>query len=94
MSDPEKIEKTEEQWKQELDSETYRVTRQAGTEAAFGRALQAVKRGGSILSTCRKEALDTYNEVKSFFLYNSTNMPILNRIEKKLIKRKDKKAGE
>jgi peptide-methionine (R)-S-oxide reductase len=30
-----KIEKTEEQWKQELDSETYRVTRQAGTEAAF-----------------------------------------------------------
>ncbi|PCI73770.1 MAG: peptide-methionine (R)-S-oxide reductase [SAR86 cluster bacterium] len=35
VSDPEKIEKTEEQWKQELDSETYRVTRQAGTEAAF-----------------------------------------------------------
>lgn len=30
-----KMEKTEEQWKQELDSETYRITRQAGTEAAF-----------------------------------------------------------
>ena len=35
MSDREKVEKTEEQWRQELDVETYRVTRQAGTEAAF-----------------------------------------------------------
>ena len=35
MSDTEKVKKTEEQWKQELDSETYRITRQAGTEAAF-----------------------------------------------------------
>ena len=68
--------------------------KRVGRNIAFGRALQAVKRGGSILSKCRKEAIDTYNEVKSFFLYNSTNIPILNRIEKKLIKRKDKKAGE
>ncbi len=30
-----KIEKTEDQWKAELDSETYRITREAGTEAAF-----------------------------------------------------------
>lgn len=30
-----KIEKTEEQWKQELDNETYRITREAGTEPAF-----------------------------------------------------------
>ncbi len=30
-----KIEKSEEQWKEELDSETYRITREAGTEAAF-----------------------------------------------------------
>ena len=35
MSGREKVEKTEEQWRQELDVETYRVTRQAGTEAAF-----------------------------------------------------------
>ena len=35
MSDREKVEKTEEQWRQELDVETYRVTRQAGTETAF-----------------------------------------------------------
>ena len=35
MSDRKKVEKTEEQWRQELDVETYRVTRQAGTEAAF-----------------------------------------------------------
>ena len=35
MSDRVKVEKTEEQWRQELDVETYRVTRQAGTEAAF-----------------------------------------------------------
>ena len=35
MSGREKVEKTEEQWRQELDVETYRVTRQAGTEAAY-----------------------------------------------------------
>jgi len=35
VSKPDKIEKTDEQWKDELDSETYRVTRQSGTEAAF-----------------------------------------------------------
>lgn len=35
MSDREKVEKTEEQWRQQLDDETYRVSRQAGTEAAF-----------------------------------------------------------
>ena len=30
-----KIIKTEQQWKDELDSETYKITREAGTEAAF-----------------------------------------------------------
>lgn len=30
-----KIEKTEAQWREELDIETFRVTRQAGTERAF-----------------------------------------------------------
>lgn len=30
-----KLKKSNEQWKQELDSETYRVTREAGTEGAF-----------------------------------------------------------
>ena len=31
----EKLEKTEEQWKQQLSGEQYRITRQAGTEPAF-----------------------------------------------------------
>jgi len=35
VSNSDKIEKTDEQWKDQLDSETYRVTRQSGTEAAF-----------------------------------------------------------
>ena len=38
MSDPEKpekITKTADQWKQQMDSETYRITREAGTERAF-----------------------------------------------------------
>lgn len=30
-----KIHKTEDEWKKELDEETYRVTRQKGTEAPF-----------------------------------------------------------
>lgn len=30
-----KLKKTEEQWKQELDKETYHITREGGTERAF-----------------------------------------------------------
>lgn len=30
-----KIQKTEEQWRQELEPETFRITRQGGTERAF-----------------------------------------------------------
>ncbi|MCK0536621.1 peptide-methionine (R)-S-oxide reductase MsrB [Alcanivorax quisquiliarum] len=30
-----KIQKTEEQWRQELDAETFRIARQQGTERAF-----------------------------------------------------------
>ncbi|MBL4582546.1 MAG: peptide-methionine (R)-S-oxide reductase MsrB [Gammaproteobacteria bacterium] len=35
VSESGKVEKTQEQWKQELGSETYHITRQGGTEAAF-----------------------------------------------------------
>ncbi len=38
--------KTNEQWKQELDSETYRVTREAGTEPAFSGKYWDVKDKG------------------------------------------------
>ena len=52
-----KIEKTEEQWKQELDSETYRVTRQAGTEAAFSGRYWDLKAAGMYKCVACGEAL-------------------------------------
>jgi peptide-methionine (R)-S-oxide reductase len=52
-----KIEKTEEQWKQELDSETYRVTRQAGTEAAFSGKYWDLKAAGMYKCVACGEAL-------------------------------------
>ncbi|PCH59551.1 MAG: peptide-methionine (R)-S-oxide reductase, partial [SAR86 cluster bacterium] len=30
-----KIQKTQQQWREQLDEETYRICRQGGTEAAF-----------------------------------------------------------
>lgn len=38
--------KTQEQWKQELDSETYKITRQAGTGAAFSGKYWDLKAAG------------------------------------------------
>lgn len=38
--------KSEQQWKQELDSETYRITRQGGTEAAFSGKYCDLKESG------------------------------------------------
>lgn len=44
--------KTEEQWKQQLDDETYRVTRQHGTEAPFSGAYYENKDAGTYNCVC------------------------------------------
>ena len=44
--------KTEEQWKQQLDDETYRVTRQHGTEAPFSGAYYENKETGTYDCVC------------------------------------------
>jgi len=46
------IEKTEEEWKQLLDDETYRVTRQHGTEAPFSGAYYENKEDGTYDCVC------------------------------------------
>ncbi len=42
----EKVVKTEEDWKQELTSEQYRILRQAGTERPFGKVYKDFKKQG------------------------------------------------
>lgn len=44
--------KTDEEWRQQLDQETYRVTRQQATEAAFSGALYQNKEAGSYHCIC------------------------------------------
>jgi peptide-methionine (R)-S-oxide reductase len=50
MSD--KVVKTDEQWRQELTDEQYRVTRRQGTERAFTGAYHATKQDGRYLCVC------------------------------------------
>ena len=53
----EKINKTNEQWQQELDPETYRITRQAGTEAPFTGKYDDFFEGGTYACVCCGEPL-------------------------------------
>lgn len=46
------IKKTEEEWQQQLDEDTYRVTRQHGTEAAFSGAYYQNKDSGAYHCIC------------------------------------------
>ena len=50
--DEEKIEKTEEEWRQELSAEQYAVTRQAGTERPFTGEYCDNKEQGVYLCVC------------------------------------------
>lgn len=47
-----KITKSDTEWRQELDPETYRVTRKHGTERAFTSPLNNEKRTGMFTCTC------------------------------------------
>jgi peptide-methionine (R)-S-oxide reductase len=51
VSNP-KIEKSDEEWRQELTAEEYAVTRQAGTERAFSGEYCNTKTPGSYLCRC------------------------------------------
>lgn len=52
MDNMKKITKTDEQWKDQLTSEQYRVTRQAGTEAPFSGQYCDTTDQGSYLCVC------------------------------------------
>ena len=56
------MEKTEEQWKQQLSDEEYRITRQAGTEPAFSGRYNNNKDTGTYLCKCCGEALFSSSE--------------------------------
>lgn len=54
-----KLNKTKEQWKQVLDPETYRITREAGTEAPFSGKYDGFFESGTYLCVCCGEPLFT-----------------------------------
>lgn len=51
------MKKTQEQWRQQLDSETYRVTREKGTEAPFSGTYNRCDKTGVYHCSCCGEAL-------------------------------------
>ncbi|NVK37232.1 MAG: peptide-methionine (R)-S-oxide reductase MsrB [Gammaproteobacteria bacterium] len=53
----EKITKTAQQWRDQLDEETYRITREKGTERAFTGALYNNHKTGTYKCVCCGEAL-------------------------------------
>lgn len=53
----EKIKKTPEQWCEQLDAETYRITREKGTERAFTGALYDNHKTGTYTCVCCGEPL-------------------------------------
>ena len=52
-----KVNKSPEQWRQELDPETFRITREAGTEAPFSGEYYDCKQQGSYACVCCGEVL-------------------------------------
>ncbi|MCW8936143.1 MAG: peptide-methionine (R)-S-oxide reductase MsrB [Gammaproteobacteria bacterium] len=56
------IKKTQQEWKQQLDDETYRVTRQQGTEAPFSGAYYENKEAGTYDCVCCHSPLFTSHE--------------------------------
>ena len=52
-----KIDKSDAQWQQELDPETYRITRQKGTEPAFSGKLYTNQASGQYVCVCCGQAL-------------------------------------
>ena len=54
---PRRVEKTEDEWKQELNSETFRITRLKGTERAFSGAFCTSYEPGIYNCVCCNEPL-------------------------------------
>lgn len=52
MARPDKIEKTDADWRQSLTPEQYRITRKHGTERAFTGPFQHVKADGTFQCVC------------------------------------------
>lgn len=52
-----KMIKTDDQWQQELDPDTYRITRQKGTEPAFSGKLYTNQKEGQYVCVCCGQSL-------------------------------------
>jgi peptide-methionine (R)-S-oxide reductase len=57
-----KVEKTDEQWREQLSDEQYRVTRQAGTEPPFSGVYTDHKESGDYLCICCQQTLFSSND--------------------------------
>lgn len=72
-----KIEKTNEEWKNELDEETYRVTREKGTEMPFtGKYYDHHESGMYVCSNCGNELFSSQTKFDSGTGWPSFDNPV------------------
>lgn len=72
-----KVERTEEEWKKVLDPETYRVTREGGTEKPFtGKYWDMHEKGMYKCSNCRQELFSSDTKFDSGTGWPSFTNPV------------------
>ena len=77
MSDSQRIEKTDAQWKAELTPEQYRVMRQEGTERAFtGQYWNTHEEGTFVCACCGQPLFDSTSKFESGTGWPSFTQPV------------------
>jgi peptide-methionine (R)-S-oxide reductase len=76
-----RVEKTDEEWKAQLNDEQYRVTRQAGTEAAFSSEMCSLFEPGVYRCVCcETELFDANNKFDSRSGWPSFTQPLKDNV--------------
>ena len=91
VSSIEKIEKTEAEWKKELDDQEYFVLREKGTERAFTGDLWDIKKDGVyVCGACQLPLFDSNTKFRSGTGWPSYSSPI---IDENVAEEEDRKFG-
>ncbi len=78
---PRRVEKSDEEWKEELDEETYRITRKKGTEAPYsGAYCESHEPGLYACACCGTELFESGEKFESRSGWPSFTAPVDDRV--------------